>query len=356
MSRPRIVTVVGARPQFIKLAPVAKALAAVADEVLVHSGQHYDEKLDAIFFEELGLPQPDHHLRVGSAGHGVQTARILEGVERVIQEESPDALLVYGDTNTTLGAAIAASKLHVPIFHVEAGLRSFDRAMPEEVNRVLTDHVSELLFAPTEVARGHLEKEGITKGVHVVGDVMVDAVHAALGQGPGQKTGGDAYVAATLHRAENTDDPARLRAILTALAKAPLPVRLPLHPRTQAAVARWGLEPLLEADGLEILPPLGYGEMLRLVQGAQAVVTDSGGLQKEAYVIGTPCVTVRGTTEWPETIEAGWNRLCPPEEAAILAALEACQRPDGPRDAYGDGQASHRIAKVIQEWALDRIG
>lgn len=351
-----IVTVVGARPQFVKAGVVSRALAGTGvREVLVHTGQHFDANMSDVFFHEMGIPAPDHHLGVGGGSHGVQTARMLEGVERVLQDVRPDWLLVYGDTNSTLAGALAAAKLHVPVAHVEAGLRSFNRRMPEEVNRVLTDHVAELLFAPTEVAERHLAREGIpAERVHRVGDVMYDAalhfadraerestVLADLGLEPGR------YVLATVHRAENTDDPARLRAIVEGLTKvaADLPVVLPLHPRTRGALRDQGLA----ADALRVVEPLGYLDMVRLERDAALVATDSGGVQKEAYFFGVPCVTLRDETEWVELLEAGWNRLAPPTGADAVA--DAVRGALGTRgrtgELYGDGTAAVKVARIL---------
>ncbi|WP_420129554.1 non-hydrolyzing UDP-N-acetylglucosamine 2-epimerase [Longimicrobium sp.] len=358
MGTGTIVTVVGARPQFVKAGVVSRALVETGvREVLVHTGQHFDANMSDVFFHELGLPVPDHHLGVSGGSHGVQTARMLEGVERVLQEVRPDWLLVYGDTNSTLAGALAAAKLHVPVAHVEAGLRSFNRRMPEEVNRVLTDHTSELLFAPTEVAEGHLAREGIPAGrVHRVGDVMYDAaLHFAeraerestvlgdLGLEPGR------YVLATVHRAENTDHPARLRAIVEGLSRvaAELPVILPLHPRTRGALRDQGLA--VDAPGLRVVEPLGYLDMVRLERDAALVATDSGGVQKEAYFFGVPCVTLRDETEWVELLEAGWNRLAPPTDAGAVA--DAVRGALGTRgrtgQLYGDGTAAVKVAHIL---------
>jgi UDP-GlcNAc3NAcA epimerase len=353
-----ILTVVGARPQFVKAGMVSRALAEIGvREVLVHTGQHFDANMSDVFFDELGLPRPDHHLGVGGGSHGVQTARMLEGVERVLQEVRPDWLLVYGDTNSTLAGALAAAKLHVPVAHVEAGLRSFNRRMPEEVNRVLTDHVAELLFAPTEVAERHLAHEGIpAERVHRVGDVMYDAALHFADRAQRESTaladiGVEAgrYVLATVHRAENTDDPARLRAIVEGLSRvaAELPVVLPLHPRTRGALRDQGLA--ADAPGLRVVEPLGYLDMVRLERDAALVATDSGGVQKEAYFFGAPCVTLRDETEWVELVDAGWNRLAPPTDAGAVA--DAIRGALGTRgregQLYGDGTAAVKVAHIL---------
>jgi UDP-N-acetylglucosamine 2-epimerase len=352
----RIVSVVGARPQFVKAAPVSAALAGRVDEVMIHTGQHYDPEMSDTFFAELGLAEPLHHLGAGSGSHAEQTARILTGVERVLQDDRPDAVLVYGDTNSTIAAALAAAKLHVPVAHVEAGLRSFDRGMPEELNRVVTDHLSSLLFAPSPVAVDNLRAEGVTSGVHMVGDVMVDAllrardrvavphpVATALGLRAGE------YAVATVHRAATTDDPARLRLAVELLSRLELPVIFAVHPRTRGALERAGL-----LDGMErgessvvhLLPPVSYLTMIGLMAGARAVLTDSGGMQKEAYLLGTPCVTLRDQTEWVETVEAGWNTLVGLDAARARAAL-ASRAPLERPELYGDGHAAERIVDAL---------
>jgi len=352
--------VVGARPQFIKMGPVSRALAGHAEEVVVHTGQHYDPQMSALFFDELDIAEPAYHLGVGSGRHGEQTGRALAGVEAVILEQRPDAVVVYGDTNSTLAGALAAAKLHVPVAHVEAGLRSFNRAMPEEVNRVLTDHCSTLLFAPTRDAVEHLRREGIERGVQLVGDVMYDSAlqllpaarerFAGLAGELGIKSGG--YLLATVHRAENTDDPVRLANILRALGQCGLPVILPLHPRTAAAIARHELgDSVTAAGGLRLIAPVGYLDMLGLESAARAILTDSGGVQKEAYFVGTPVVTVRDETEWVETVAAGWNQVVGTDPDRILAALAAAAK-GSPIEDYGDGRAASRIVEALL--SLDR--
>ena len=314
-----ILSVVGARPQFVKAAVVAAALEERgAAHRLVHTGQHYDDSLSDVFFRELGLRQPDHQLDVGSGSHGAQTAAMLEGLERVILEVEPAWVVLYGDTNSTLAGALAAAKLHVPVAHVEAGLRSFDRRMPEELNRVLTDHASDLLLAPTHTAIENLRKEGIPDNrVRLVGDVMYDAALRFRGAGSadrleqlGVRSG--EYILATVHRAANTDDPTRLRAIFHGLARVArdteTPVLVLLHPRTRAALRREGLLEEME-ERLILSEPVGYLDMLTLESHASLVATDSGGVQKEAYFVGVPCVTLREETEWVELVEGGWNRL-----------------------------------------------
>jgi UDP-GlcNAc3NAcA epimerase len=353
----KILTVIGARPQFIKAAAVSCRLRAQPStrEILVHTGQHYDENMSDVFFSELGIPTPDHHLGVGSGSHGAMTGRMLEKIEAVILAEKPDALLVYGDTNSTLAGALAAAKLHVPVAHVEAGLRSFNRKMPEEINRVLTDHVSKWLFCPTKAAVENLNREGISDGrLSLVGDVMYDVALMAReragnvarwGVRPGQ------YVLATIHRAENTDDPARLEAIFDGLRDVAkhLPVILPLHPRTRSVLRRDGRG---ETGGVKVIDPIGYLDMTALERHARLVVTDSGGVQKEAFFHRVPCVTLRDETEWVELVDLGWNRVLPPTSTAavrdgILAALESRPGNDPPSDLYGGGQAAARIVREL---------
>ena len=359
----RIATIVGARPQFIKAAVVSRIIARTdgLTEDLIHTGQHYDADMSRVFFEELEIPEPRTNLGIGSASHGVQTARMLEGLEAALRELRPDAVLVYGDTNSTLAGALAAAKLRIPLAHVEAGLRSFNRAMPEEINRITADHLADLLFPPTESAEHRLRAEGLTDRTIVrAGDVMYDAVRHALAPRAarpkaldnfGLKPGG--YLLATIHRAENTDDPIRLSVILEALTVLGRdgPVLLPVHPRTRAAFER------LMPGGLDIGPicavhPLGYLDMQALEAGARVIVTDSGGVQKEAFWHGVPCVTLRQETEWNELVDAGWNRLAPPTDAAgLVEAIRAgSRRPDGPRpELFGDGRAGERIVAALKE-------
>ena len=351
----RILTIVGNRPQFVKAAAVSLLLREQHEEVLVHTGQHYDDELSRIFFDELGVPEPDRQLDCGGGSNTSQTARILAALEGVIAEVAPDLALVYGDTNSTLAGALAAAQARVPVAHVEAGMRSFDRSMPEELNRVLCDHASDLLLCSTQTAVDNLAAEGIRDGVHLVGDVMADVSlrfadvaeerSRALeehGVEPGR------YLLVTAHRAGNVDDPARLERLVALLEALPDPVVFPVHPRTRARLVAAGLlERLERAPRLRLAKPLGYLDFLRLARHARAILTDSGGVQKEAYLLGTPCVTLRDTTEWVETVEAGWNVLVDLDAEAALAALER-PRPEGERpDLYGGGQAGARIRDVL---------
>ncbi|OPY53028.1 MAG: hypothetical protein A4E48_00876 [Methanosaeta sp. PtaU1.Bin060] len=347
----RILSIVGARPQFIKAFALSSELRKKHVEILVHTGQHYDYEMSRIFFEELSIPEPDYNLGVGSSTHGAQTGRIMERVEEVIVRECPDLVLVYGDTNSTLAGALVAAKLHIKVGHVEAGLRSYDRRMPEEINRVVTDHISDLLFAPTETAMGNMKKEGITKGTYLVGDVMCDALKIAK-----QKTNrpeimadtGEKYLVATIHRAENTDDMQRLSRIIRALRDSNRSIILPLHPRTKR---KMGSNELIESinGNLKIINPVGYLSMISLMTGAEKILTDSGGVQKEAYILGKPCITMRETTEWIETVNAGWNVLVGSNRGKILNAINDFN-PKGDRaDIFGDGRACESIGEVICE-------
>ncbi len=343
----KILSVVGARPQFVKLAPIAAAASvAGVEHVIVHTGQHYDAAMSDVFFEDLTIPAPDVHLGVGSGSHGAQTGAMLAALEPVMEQHQPDWVLVYGDTNSTLAAAIAAVKIHLPLAHLEAGLRSFNRAMPEEHNRVLTDHAADLLLAPTEVARLHLEHEGLGDRTVVVGDVMVDVCYLVrdrlVARGHVDEPGN--YLVSTIHRAENTDDPARLRAIVDALAAADKPVRLLAHPRLRARAADYGID--LERGAIEVHDPVGYPEMVAAVLGSDGVVTDSGGLQKEAYLLGRPCTTLRTETEWTETLHDGWNTLVPdPHE---LGAALARPWPTADRGTpYGTGTAAQAAVEAL---------
>ncbi len=354
----RVLTVVGARPQFVKAAPVSRALRREHEEILVHTGQHYDEAMSASFFRDLEIPEPAVNLEVGSGTHGVMTGEMLRRLEPVMLEHQPDGVLVYGDTNSTLAGAVAASKLAFAdgrrpwLAHVEAGLRSFNRRMPEERNRVVADHLADLCLAPTEAAMEHLAHEGLAERSTLVGDVMVDA-HAWAAQRaeahlPAVAREHDGYVLLTLHRAENVDDPGRFSRILEGLAL-DAPVIFPVHPRTRAILAG-GAHRL--PDNVVAIEPVGFLQMVALEACARAIATDSGGLQKEAYLSGVPCITLRSETEWVETVEAGWNRVVDDDPGALRAALEddAFMSRDRPRPSlYGDGHAAERIVSALEE-------
>ncbi|MFK5634184.1 non-hydrolyzing UDP-N-acetylglucosamine 2-epimerase [Ornithinimicrobium sp. LYQ103] len=348
----RILSVVGARPQFVKLAPVAAECARRGVEhVIVHTGQHYDPMLSDVFFADLGIPDPDVHLGVGSGGHGVQTGSILGAMDGVLDAQRPDWVLVYGDTNSTLAGALSAVKLHVPVAHLEAGLRSFNRRMPEEHNRVLTDHAADLCLAPTQVAVEHLRAEGLGGRTVLVGDVMIDVLHRVRDE----LVDGDAVLAelgvseggfsvATVHRAENTDDPVRLRAIVEALREVDHPVLLLAHPRLRARAQEQGLD--LDGGSLTTRPPLPYPALVGAVARARGVITDSGGLQKEAFALRTPCTTVRTETEWVETVRLGWNVLVEPGPAVREAASRPAPAPTD-EAPYGEGRAAAAVLDAL---------
>jgi UDP-GlcNAc3NAcA epimerase len=350
----KILTVIGNRPQFIKAAAVSPPMREKHEEYLVHTGQHYDDQLSAVFFAELGLPAPDEQLGIGGGSSTSQTSRMLAALEPVLDRLNPDAMLVYGDTNSTLAGALAGAQGRVPVVHVEAGMRSFDPTMPEELNRVLVDHASSLLLCSTEVAMANLRAEAAAGVSELVGDVMVDVAVAAqprarehddLVRRRGLEPGG--YVLATAHRAGNVDDPQRLERLVALLSSLPLPVVLPLHPRTEARLRAAGLlEPLRAIPGVTLEPPLGYFELATLLCHARAVITDSGGLQKEAYLAKVPCVTLRPSTEWTETVQSGWNVLVDLDADAASAALAREPPPTHPQ-LYGDGRAGERVVAAL---------
>ena len=347
----KILSIVGARPQFIKLAPIARAMTSAAvDHVIVHTGQHYDVNMSDVFFQDLGIPAPDVHLAIGSATHGRQTGAMLAGIDEVLEQHRPDWVLVYGDTNSTLAGAVSAAKMHIPLAHLEAGLRSFNRRMPEEHNRVLTDHSADLCLAPTEVAMRHLAAEGLADVSVLVGDVMTDVLFQVRDQVSEQpldvpdELAGSEFRVATLHRADNTDDPRRLAAIVDSLARLSMPTLLLAHPRLRARAKEFGID--LDAGQVVVADPLPYPQLVRAVIGSRGVITDSGGLQKEAFLLRTPCTTVRTETEWVETVELGWNRLvADPSDLASAVEREAPR----PTDAapYGDGHAAGRAVQAI---------
>lgn len=349
----KLLTIIGARPQFIKAATVSRVVRQRDDisEVLVHTGQHYDANMSDVFFKELDIPRPDHHLGIGGGPHGQMTGRQLEAIETVLLFEKPDMVLVYGDTNSTLAGALAAVKLHIPVAHVEAGLRSFNRKMPEEINRILTDHAADLLFAPTQTAMTNLANEGLKgKRLHLVGDVMYDAAlfYRERAQKPDwfddlSITDGN-FVLATIHRAENTDDPARLSAIFEGLARSECPIILPMHPRTRQRLADMGISP---AANLHLVNPTGYLEMIWLEMHCVVVATDSGGVQKEAYFHRKSCVTLRDETEWVELVEAGWNTLVGANAEMIATTLVDVVKQDRSRVFYGDGDSANKIVNLL---------
>jgi UDP-N-acetylglucosamine 2-epimerase len=350
----KIMTIVGARPEFIQIAPVTRAIRRRHTEIMVHSGQHYDENMSSVFFSDLGIPEPDVNLGVGGGGHGQMTGQMLIKMEAAMLEYAPDWVVVFGDTNSTIAGGMAAAKLHLPVAHIEAGLRSYDRKMPEEVNRVLTDHLSTLLFAPTAAAVENLAKEGIRDGVKLVGDVRVDVVmqtvdrskarQAALLQATGLATG-ESFALATIHRASNTDDRARLTEIVSAFNTLDLPVVLPVHPRLKKMMAEFGLT---FSGNVRSIEPIGFVDMVALLDSCRIVVTDSGGLQKEAYMLRRPAVTVRDTTEWIETVHSGWNRLTEPADFKAAAAAALAPPPAAHPDFYGAPGVCERIVDELE--------
>lgn len=352
----KIATIIGARPQFIKAAPISRELRQHHQEVLVHTGQHYDDNMSKVFFDELDIPAPDYNLEVGSGSHGVQTGAMLARIEAVLSAARPDRVLIYGDTNSTLAGALAAAKLHFPVCHVEAGLRSFNRRMPEEINRVVADHLSALLLCPSRTAVDNLKAEGIARGVHLVGDVMADALRHAARQSQGcsrilERLGltEKQYCLATVHRAENTDDPARLRGILGAFARMDGPVVFPVHPRTRKhLIDLGGHDPKSKIQNLKFIEPVGYLDMVRLEQSARLILTDSGGIQKEAYWLGVPCLTLRDETEWVETVAAGWNVLVGADAGRIVELARSFAPPAARPPLYGDGQAAARCVGLLE--------
>lgn len=351
----RILSVIGARPQFIKCAPLSRSIRREHEEILVHTGQHYDAEMSDIFFEELNIPLPDYNLGIGSSSHGEQTGEMLIAIEKVLHKEKPDIVLVYGDTNSTLAGALAASKLHIKVAHVEAGLRSFDRNMPEEINRVITDHISSLLFCPTDSAVINLRKEGILSGVHQVGDVMLDALKYNLKIAEERSTILDdlnliskGYLVVTVHRPSNTDSLENLSSIVKALCNSDLPVVFPVHPRTKKCLKQYELWEKLDGN-IKVVPPLGYLEMLQLTANARKVLTDSGGIQKEAYMLKVPCITMRKNTEWIETIEDGWNVLVGADYESIMDSIGHFEGTKSIGNVFGNGDAAERICDALRE-------
>ncbi len=350
----KVASVVGARPQFIKAAPVSREIREHNEEVLIHTGQHYDVNMSDVFFQVLEIPKPDYNLEVGSGTQAFQVSETMKRLEDVFAREKPDFVLVYGDTNSTIAGALTATMGGLPLGHVEGGLRSYNRTMPEEINRVVTDHLSTLIFAPTQTAVDNLGREGVTRGVHLVGDVMYDValqmaqparargVAKRLGLQPGE------YVLATIHRASNADDKETLSGIVQALVSCGRTVVFPVHPRTKKNLQAFGLWDELEAK-VKVLPPADYLDFLGLLIEAGKVVTDSGGVQKEAYFLGIPCITVRDETEWIETVEDGWNALVGTDPEDILHAIEHFNPAGTKSKSFGDGHAAERIAQVVDK-------
>ncbi|UOQ94525.1 UDP-N-acetylglucosamine 2-epimerase (non-hydrolyzing) [Halobacillus shinanisalinarum] len=354
----KILTVVGARPQFIKACMLSKTLKSNSkiEEIIVHTGQHYDDNMSAVFFKQLNLPKPDYYLGVGSGSHGEQTAKMLMDLEKVMTSVKPDIVLVYGDTNSTLAGSLAASKLHIPVAHVEAGLRSFNKKMPEEINRMITDHLSDYLFCPSNSAVENLRHEGINNRVYQIGDIMYESVSHfkpyALRQSSILKDLSlteNKYYLATLHRAENTDDPARLKSILEAIQQLQIEVVLPLHPRTKGKINQFKLTDIISSPSIKLIEPLNYLDMLAIASKARGILTDSGGLQKESYMLQVPCITLREETEWEETVRHGWNRLVGSSTQQILDAVTTIQIPKEHPSLFGDGKTSQRIIEILMK-------
>ncbi len=355
----KIASVVGARPQFIKCAPVLREFIKVGTSVLIHTGQHYDDNMSGVFFRELEIPPPEHDLGVGSGSHGAQTGEMLKRVEEVLSKERPDVVLVFGDTNSTLAGALAASKMHIPVAHVEAGLRSFNRKLPEEVNRVLTDHLSDVLFCPTQTAVNNLNREGIKKGVQLVGDVQRDIMNKVMETAKRTSTiidrlclNGTNYYLATIHRPENTDDVGKLREIVNAfkILSRKHPVVWPIHPRTKSAIQQGRLLEVIPAS-LRLVDPVSYVDVVMLQRHAKVVITDSGGIQKEACWLRVPCVTIRTETEWVETVAAGWNVLVEAVTSRIIDRVFQARRPESlmVEEVFGEGSPTLKIVEAILE-------
>jgi len=352
----KVLSIVGARPQFVKLAPLHQEISRRHQHIILHTGQHYDPQMNDSFFSILDIPSPDHNLGVGSGSHGQQTGRMMMEMEGILQEADPDIVYLYGDTNSTVAGALVAAKLGLPIAHIEAGPRLYDRYNPEEINRVVTDHLSHLLFCPSEVSRVNLEKEGIRDGVHVTGDLMVQILHQVserLSTEPLSRFSlqeGE-YMLCTLHRAENVDHPGKLREILSALAELPFEVVLPLHPRTRKTITQFGLDGILQGAGnVKVSEPLDYLSFLSLNKHARSVLTDSGGVQKEAYVFNTPCLTVFHRTGWVETVDEGWNRLLPADRGSIVKAVLEARRPETYLASYGGQEVAAKMLRLTEEY------
>jgi UDP-GlcNAc3NAcA epimerase len=353
----KIVTIIGARPQFIKAAPLSKVLRNFFQEIIINTGQHYDYNMAGVFFDELNIPKPDYDLGVGSSTHGKQTGEMLMKIEEVLLHEKPDGVIVYGDTNSTLAGAICASKLHIPLFHIESGLRSFNKEMPEEINRILTDHASTLLFVPTVTAVSNLKNEGIEDHVYQVGDVMYDTYlqNMKISEGKYQLTqfelSDNSYYLATIHRAENTDNRNRLKAIFESFLNLKQEIVLPIHPRTVRFLKEEGLYTLLQENcRLKVIDPVSYLEMIFLETHAKGIITDSGGVQKEAYFARVPCFTLRDETEWVETVEIGWNQLIDPLTMNLSGIISSNHNAPYVKGLYGDGRASEKIVEYIKQY------
>jgi len=353
----KILSIVGARPQFIKLAPLQDELSKQHESIILHTGQHYDTEMSQLLFDQLHIPSPDYNLGIGSGSQGTQTGKMLEGIESALLKEEPDIVIVFGDTNSTIAGSLAATKLHIPVVHVEAGLRSFNRRMPEEINRVLTDHCSDILFAPTVSAVTNLEKEGITENVHNVGDIMYDAIIRNLPIAKATSTILDnlglsqgSYDVLTIHRQENTDERNNLVNIIETLVKSEEKIIFPVHPRTIKYLHEYGLSDKVRDSFIKMIRPLGYLDFLHLVANANKILTDSGGVQKEAYLLEKPCITLRNETEWVETVEDGWNILVGSNQEHIISAMEHFCPSGQTKNHYGYGDSAKKIVTVIDNY------
>ena len=354
----KLISIIGARPQFIKCAPLSRAIRSEHEEILVHTGQHYDAGMSDVFFDELNIPRPDYNLGIGSGTHGEQTGRMLTEIEKILVKQQPDLVLIYGDTNSTLAGALAASKLHINIAHVEAGLRSFDRSMPEEINRVLTDHISNLLFCPTGTAVTNLKKEGVIDGVYCVGDVMADALEYNRTIAEDKSSILDAldltsksFMVATVHRPANTDSKKNLSSIVKAFCNASEQIVFPVHPRTEKFLKEYDLWDEL-CQHVKVITPVGYLDMLKLMAHSSKILTDSGGVQKEAYMLSVPCVTMRENTEWVETVEDGWNVLVGADYGKIVDAIAGFEGAGHRNDVFGKGDASEKVCDVLRSFSF----
>jgi UDP-N-acetylglucosamine 2-epimerase len=351
----KIISIIGARPQFIKASVVSEELRKNFTELIIHTGQHYDYEMSKLFFEQLDIPEPDYHLDVGSGTHGYQTGEMLKRIEEILIAEKPDLVLTYGDTNSTLAGALAASKMHVKTGHIEAGLRSFDKSMPEEINRIITDHCSDLLFCPTKTAVNNLKREGITSGVYLTGDVMVDCLFKYSEVAEEKTTiledlGIDRkkFLVVTVHRASNTDNRANLEQIVDALSEISEPIIFPIHPRTRKSLRVFGLyDKLINHRNIKVIQPVGYLEFLRLMKNARKIITDSGGIQKEAYILKVPCITLRENTEWVETVQDGWNVLVGADKERIVNVCSVEESNRSNNNHFGRGNASGKIVQYL---------
>lgn len=357
----KIISIVGARPQFIKLAPLSSELRKSHQEIIIHTGQHYDRNMSDIFFDALHIPEPDYNLNIHSNSHGIQTGRMLSEIEGLLMQIKPDVVIVFGDTNSTLAGALAAAKLHIPVAHVEAGMRSFNKSMPEEINRIVTDHLADILLCSSRQSAAWLANENIKTGITIVGDLMIDALIKYLATAPDDKDvlskfriEPHSYSLATIHRAENTDQPKNLKNILLGLSRSAQPILLPLHPRSRKVITQEHFQDTITGSNILIVDPVPYHEMLILEKNAQLILTDSGGMQKEAYFFKVPCITLRTETEWVETLQAGWNTLAAADADRIASLIAHPPTPKNHGALYGSGNAAQLIVEAIEQWHQER--